>query len=169
MTQKPTWSLYNIATSSITMQATIINKKLLCKCLLNNIDNVTYKHNVEYVLSLTNWTYSNGFTNELYFSSFIRFVEMWWLLISFTLEIPWSEYLNQKYKYQSLQNHICLKLPVFVVICLKNLDNFTKTCMILTQTWAIGLLINIFTHCETCKLQWIFTLFLKNLVYKSYS
>ena len=36
------------------------------------------------------------------------------------LEIPWSEYLNQKYKYQSLQNHICLKLPVFVVICLKN-------------------------------------------------
>jgi hypothetical protein len=37
---------------------------------------------------------------------------------------------------------ICLKLPVFVVICLKNLDNFTKTCMILTQTWAIGLLLN---------------------------
>jgi hypothetical protein len=36
-----------------------------------------------------------------------------------TPEIPWSEYLNQKYKYQSLQNHICLKLPVFVVICLK--------------------------------------------------
>jgi hypothetical protein len=25
-----------------------------------------------------------------------------------------------------------------------------------------------FTHCETCKLLWIFTLFLKNLVYKSY-
>jgi hypothetical protein len=53
------------------------------------------------------------------FSSFIRFVKMWWLLISSTLEIPWSEYLNQKYKYQSLQNHICLKLPDFVVICLK--------------------------------------------------
>jgi hypothetical protein len=34
---------------------------------------------------------------------------MWWLLISSTLEIPWSKYLNQKYKYQSLQNHICLK------------------------------------------------------------
>jgi hypothetical protein len=50
------------------------------------------------------------------------------------------EYLNQKYKYQSLENHICLKLPVFVVICLKNLDNFTKTCMIVTQTWAIDLL-----------------------------
>jgi hypothetical protein len=32
--------------------------------------------------------------------------------------------------------------PVFVVICLKNLDNFTKTCMILTQTRAIGLLLN---------------------------
>jgi hypothetical protein len=31
-----------------------------------------------------------------------------------------AEYLNQKYKYQSLQNHICLKLPVFVVISLKN-------------------------------------------------
>ena len=76
------------------------------------------------------------------FSSFIRFVEMWWLLISSTLELPWSEYLNQKYNYQSLQNHICLKLPVFVVICLKNLDNFTKTCMILTQTWAIDLLLN---------------------------
>ena len=25
-----------------------------------------------------------------------------------------------------------------------------------------------FTHCETCKLLWFFTLFLKNLVYKSY-
>jgi hypothetical protein len=55
-----------------------------------------------------------------------------------TLELPWSEYLNQKYKYQSLQNHICLKLPVFVVICLKNLDNFTKTCMILTQTITVS-------------------------------
>jgi hypothetical protein len=43
---------------------------------------------------------------------------------------------NQKYKYQSLQNHICLKLPVLVVICLKNLDNFTKTCMILTVTFS---------------------------------
>ena len=47
-------------------------------------------------------------------------VSLKWLLISSTLEIPWSEYLNQKYKYQSLQNHICLKLPVFVVICQKN-------------------------------------------------
>jgi hypothetical protein len=98
--------------------------------------------------------------------SSVCFVEMWWLLISSTLELPWSEYLNQKYKYQSLQINICLKLPVFVVICLKNLDNFTKTCMILTQTWAIGLLLN--SHTETCKLLWIFTLFLKNLVYKSY-
>jgi hypothetical protein len=52
------------------------------------------------------WTYSNGFTSELDFSSFIHFVEMWWLLISSTPKIPWSEYLNQKYKYQSLQNHI---------------------------------------------------------------
>ena len=33
MTQKPTWSLYNIATSSITMQARIINRKLLYKRL----------------------------------------------------------------------------------------------------------------------------------------
>jgi hypothetical protein len=33
MMQKPTWSLYNIATSSITMQATIINRKLLYKWL----------------------------------------------------------------------------------------------------------------------------------------
>ena len=41
--------IYNIATSSITMQATIINRKLLYKWLLNNIDNVTYKHNVEYM------------------------------------------------------------------------------------------------------------------------
>ena len=32
---------------------------------------------------------------------------------SSTPEIPWSKYLNQKYKYQSLQNHICLKLSVF--------------------------------------------------------
>ena len=34
------------------------------------------------------------------------------------------------------------EITVLVVICLKNLDNFTKTCMILTQTWAIGLLLN---------------------------
>jgi hypothetical protein len=33
MTQKPTWSLYNISTNSITMQATIINRKLLYKWL----------------------------------------------------------------------------------------------------------------------------------------
>jgi hypothetical protein len=33
MTQKPTWSLYIISTSSITMQATIINRKLLYKWL----------------------------------------------------------------------------------------------------------------------------------------
>ena len=39
--------------------------------------------------------------------------------------------------------------------------------MILTQTWAIGVLLN--SHTETCKLLWIFTLFLKNLVYKSYT
>ena len=38
--------------------------------------------------------------------------------------------------------------------------------MILAQTWVIGLLLN--SHTETCKLLWIFTLFLKNLVYKSY-
>ena len=32
------------------MQATIINRKLLYKWLCwNNIDNVTYKHNVEYM------------------------------------------------------------------------------------------------------------------------
>ena len=76
---------------------------------------------------------------------FLQFHPFRWNVMtahSSTLELPWSEYLNQKYKYQSLQNHICLKLPVFVVIFLKNLDNFTKTCMILTQTWAIGLLIN---------------------------
>ena len=40
--------------------------------------------------------------------------------------------------------------------------------MILTQTWAIDRSTVKFTYCETCKLLWIFTLFLKNLVYKSY-
>jgi hypothetical protein len=65
--------------------------------------------------------HSNLHVSQFDFFSFIRFVEMWWLLISSTLELPWSEYLNQNYKYQSLQNHICLKLPVFVVICIVNI------------------------------------------------
>jgi hypothetical protein len=69
-------------------------------------------------------------------------VKIMQVFVKLSLELPWSEYLNQKYKDQWLQNHICLKLPVFVVICLKHLDNFTRTCMILTQTWAIGRLLN---------------------------
>jgi hypothetical protein len=40
------------------------------------------------------------------------------------------------------RDHVGFCVIVTFVICLKNLDNFTKTCMILTQTWAIGLLLN---------------------------
>jgi hypothetical protein len=38
--------------------------------------------------------------------------EKLWLLISSTLEIPWSEYLNQKYKYHNLYASQCMNLTV---------------------------------------------------------